>query len=433
MPNNPRNHCYRALGFAFGVIVAAPALAVEFTLDVGGLMRYTDNILATNTNELEEVEATGTVAFGITHSGSDVDLSIQGDASFRTYLKDNLDDQEIYNLTGDLTWFIIPDGFSWIATSRITDSRTNPNQPVTPINRETVRAFSTGPDMLIKLGSVADLVLEGRYGESRFEVSLNDSKRLGGAGRLVRDLSPISNVSLNAEATDVEFTEPLAGNTDFEQLDGFAGYLRETSISRLELAAGVSRIELATGRVLEEPLARILAERTGDPWSWNLRLEAGYTDAARQVLEQDALTLQTEIGTGQLQFSTGDPFYLKVAEVTGTWAGATTSLQGVVYYLEREFATDVFNDDRTRGIDLIWTRQMNTRTVLSAGASYARREIQINATEDEDRRFNVTLSRTMTDRLTITLFGQYLDRRSNLQIRNFDAYSVGAGFLWSVL
>ena len=433
MPKNNTNYLCPALGVAIGLLLATPTMAVEFTLDVGGLMRYTDNILATNTNELEEIEATGTVAFGVTHSGADLELAIQGDASFRTYLKDNLDDQEVYNLTGDLTWFIIPEGFSWIATSRITDSRTNPNQPITPINRETVRAFSTGPDLLIKLGSVADLVLEGRYGQSTFDVSLNDSERLAGAGRLVRQLSTISSVSLNAEATDVEFTEPLAGNTDFKQLDSYLGYIRETSISSLEVAGGISRVELATGRVLEDTLARVLIETTGDPWAWNLRLEAGFTDAARQVLEQDSLTLQTELGSGQLQFSTGDPFYLQVAETSLTWTGATTSLQGVVYYLEREFATDVFNDDRTRGVDLVWTRQMNTRTAVTAGASYAMRELQINSTEDEDRRFNLTLTRAMTDRLTITLFGQYLDRRSNQQIRNFDAYSIGAGFLWSVL
>jgi hypothetical protein len=220
---------------------------------------------------------------------------LDGVAYYEDYLSGTYGSNWLGNFRGLASYAFIPESFSWVAEDAFGQVNANPLLPTTPANRINGNFFSTGPDGYLRFSSDLGLTLGARYARSNFEsnpYAQVDDQRLTGNLGLVKHLSQLTAISLNATASRVEYQVP--GHPGFDQAEFFGRYESRSARSGLTLDAGTSKLrDSVTGSDVQDPVVRLSVFHRLTP-SWNVNLSAG------QQYQNTATALQSAVNSTQV-------------------------------------------------------------------------------------------------------------------------------------
>lgn len=408
---------------------AGPAGAAEFDFGVKAGVGHSDNIRRVPAAEESETILTAGLDLAFLREEGRLHADVSVDLTYFDY-QDNTYDGEVTGIANaDLRFLFVPGRFEWMLADSFGQSQIDPFAAVTPDNRENVNYFTTGPDLTIRLGSAANLVLFGRWSASQFEESNFDDERLLAGLSLGRSLSQRSSVSLNVTSETVEFDDPAFGR-DFERRSAFLRYEIEGARTRLGAEAGYTEVEFDTplpfavnstsSPLFEIDLERELSERS------TLTLLAG----VRSSDASTALRGGAPPGLSPGLISTSDPF--ETRQVTLSWQ---FQAQRTDFMLSAGWEEDVYETlgllDRERQVfSASANRRLTPRLTLRAEASLFSSDFSSASQEDDETQYGLSLSWNAAGRLWIELEAQHFNRDSTNAASEFDETRAFLRFAW---
>jgi hypothetical protein len=372
-------------------IVAGSAWA-QTTLELGAGVEHTDNVARTATDEESETIGTASVKFGLKAERPRLTSDIGANLQYRRYLDDTFDNELVGGLDGKVSYAFIPERFVLVVEDNYGQIANDRSQVETPDNRQNFNYFTAGPDITLPLGARTAVQARGRWSDSYFENSEDDSQSVEGSLGLIRTLSEMTSVSLNASVSTVEFDE----SETLEDSEIREAFFRIDAIgARTTFFGDFGYTETEQGDIASDgPLVRLTVSRAITPRS-TLSLTAGSEFA-----------------------DTGTAFRLDQGAV-----GVQVGNQDVVA------AADVF---RTNYAYLTFaTEQERTSFSATARTNRERHETQI-ALDRDVLGAEIALTRRLTSRLSLELRGTYNDEEFVETDIAFDEWGVGAGLLWQL-
>ena len=144
--------------------VAGNVAAQETRFSVSAGVTHTDNVGRVSANEESELIPEAGLQLWFTRAGRlDADLAM--DLRYLTYVDDTFDDELLGGLDGRLSFAFVPDRFMWVVEDNFGQSFIDPQAIETPGNRQNFNYFSTGPTLVLPLGTRMDLSISGRWSD----------------------------------------------------------------------------------------------------------------------------------------------------------------------------------------------------------------------------------------------------------------------------
>ncbi len=399
----------RTLTFMVGLfgIPSVNASDLSLELRIGGY--NTDNV--GRTAALEEDQTV--LSAGTTVSVSGETLRTEGglvaDLDFLSFRDDAFDDEVLPEVRGDFTLKALPDRVHWLTEARYGVVRRSPLDASTPENRELASFVSTGPIVVIPVGSRSSLQLDSRFGANTFEESETDSESLSGGMSFNRALSPRRTLSLRATGQRVEYDTDF-GLQDFETYAAFLAL--ESEISRGSLTAQLGRNEVhANGETFSGTLASIQLDRKlSASSSLGVSVNQRYTDAGsyfggldtvfRPGLESSVVPVRNPFESRQLRASYS---YDKGRHSLTVNAGSSSFI----------YETDnTFDSDRTE-LGLSVTSELGNSWSVRGRLRLEDRDFETLDRNDTYAIAALSVDRSLSRTLSISLEYRYEDRDSD--------------------
>jgi len=239
------------LGLKLGLsslLLASPAFALDYTLDLFSGVEFTDNIDRLPDNQaLEGYEANIGSHIGLNHTGRKITLNAQYLAIYSDYKNNRIENNNEVTGSSDLAWQIIDNRLTWNAEHYISEVLSNNNRVNTPDNRERRQILTTGPTLTTHLSSVDDLIFLAEYTQVNQDDAINEnlsqrsninSNRAEGVITWVHELSGTSALEVGGIGSETQFDN---NSPDFKYQQIFIGY-------RVQLASGDYNIRLGTNQ-----------------------------------------------------------------------------------------------------------------------------------------------------------------------------------------
>jgi len=382
---------------------------VDYEVRVGA--GRSDNVGRTETADIEENIAVVGLKFDLRHQSRRVDLNVNADMEFRDYLKDTFDNEIVGGLSADLIFQIAPDIFDWVFENRFGNLQTNPFEANTPVNRQDINIFSTGPDFHVRLGPRTRLELGSRYSSSHFEISDINNAVVDGQLTLLRAISPNRVLSAALVADRIEF-ENTNINSNYDRQAAYFGFDSENSRSTLAVRVGFNELhdngEVADGNLYDITWNRDLGAST----SLTLRYNQSLTDA------NDMFGRFQEPGRrfSEVQQSAGvsDPFENKRASVAFEFGRRESLYYMSAAYNDDDYVTvNSFDRNRTEfrvGI----SRAFGPAWQVNLDGGIQRIDFKETDREDDDWLVRLGLSRQVIQNLRVNIDISRADRSSNV-------------------
>lgn len=170
---------------------------------------------------------------------------IAADVSFFEYFEGDADSEILGRAMFLGAYDFVPDVFSWNASLAYDQIREDILRPLAPGNLDDQLGLSTGPALRVRLSSVVEALLEGRYSRLAYggDILLDDSETVGGRAMLVRRANPRSLLALGVSYDDVSYLGGSgAGLFDFDRQEAFARVGLEGVRTDVTLEAGYAEI-----------------------------------------------------------------------------------------------------------------------------------------------------------------------------------------------
>jgi hypothetical protein len=366
----------------------AGAQEVDLEFSVGAF--HSDNVARTSVDEQSDTVGEAGLRVGIAREQGRLTADLSADLRYRKYLDDSYDDELMGGLDGTLTYWFLPERFSWVVQDNFGKALIDPRAVETPDNRQNANYFSTGPDFRLPLGDRTEVLVSGRWSDASFDESEVDSQRLTANVGLLRHLSTSSSVSLNAMAERVEFDDEIF-NSNYDRQSAFLGYETQGARTTVNLQAGYTAMH-DFGDTTDGPLFDLTIARELSPRS-TLTLSAGtnLTDSADAMRRDQGISgVSVE---GDIGIVSNDPFQSDYASIQLALEGVRTSV---------DIAADWRTEDHERETAL--NRD-------SIGAS-------------------VTLTRRFSQTLSMSLYGGWTSQDFADSDVDFDEWSYGVGLDW---
>lgn len=198
--------------------------------------------------------------------------------SYIDYLEDVNGDETLFAGTSELIARVVPGFFDWSVTHSRQNEQTNQLVPNTPDNREVRQVVTTQPVLYWRVASGDQIITSARYVDVNQETNNNnDSQRWGLAAGWRRELSAVSQFSLNTEYSQVDFE---AADADFELARFFIDYSAQLRVLDYSIQAGVSHIEREIDTTLTAEFLRLVATYTANTHRYTLTLLDELTDSS---------------------------------------------------------------------------------------------------------------------------------------------------------
>ena len=358
-------------------VMAARLAQATISYDVSAGVSETDNVRLTPTDTRADTITSVGLDLQLNEQHRFFDADVAANLNYLDYLRDSYSPGVIGNFLGDARLNLFPDRVTWTFADNFGQQQINPLAPVTPANRENVNYFTTGPDLTLPLGSVFELLLDGRYSNVSYQTtSLNSNRYSEGAG-LRRDLSPRSYVSFNVSDEEIHFDQGDI-NPDYDQQEAFFRYNGQGIRTRVDLQAGVERLQLTSGST-SMPIIRAELTRQLSPFS-SLTFTGGheFSDAG------DDFRLLQILGGANLVTQAvqpiSSPFKNNYATLAWKYSRERTGFNFTVGhftmdYVERTALSDALNEERTEfSVDA--TRHLTPTLAAVAIVSFERDDFQ---------------------------------------------------------
>lgn len=350
-------------------------------------VQHSDNIERTRTNEESETVGIAGVSFRVDSDRPRLDANIIGALQYRDYLDNSFDSEVVGGVNGLVSYTFIPERFSWMVQDNFGQIADDRQAVETPDNRQNVNYFTTGPDITLPLGDVTALRVSGRFSDAYYETTLEDNQSLNGSLALIRRMSDTTSWSLNGSVTKIQYDQDQIF-ADNEVREAFVRL--ETRGSRTTFSGDFGYTEVEQGGEKSDGLlARI--------------------QLSREVTRRSRLAL--EVGT---EFASSADAFRRDQSFIGLVEGNEDTIA----------AGDAFQSDYAY---VRWTTDWD-RGALGVELTARSEDHETQTALDRDVYGGiVNLSRQMTRRLDIELFGGYANEEFSETAFEFDEWSVGTG------
>jgi hypothetical protein len=275
------------------------------------------------------------------------DADIDGDISHVSYLEHTYGDEFIGNFIGTSKINLIEDLFAWNIADNFGQTPLNPLAPITPANRENINYFNTGPVLTLPLGQELQVIVTGQYGRVDYQEAPLDNNRLTGIVGLGHEISPTTNISINAKDERVDFADDQL-NPDYQTQEAFGRFDTKGSRTELGVDVGYGR-QVMPGVNNGNFIARLNLTRRVSPNSTiGLSLGHDYSDGA------DAFLLIQAVGGATLNtqnaVQAGAPFLVSYAALAWNYKYDRTTVDLTVSHFRNDYQLDeALNSDLTMG------------------------------------------------------------------------------------
>lgn len=402
----------------------ASAAELEYGFEIGA--GTSDNITRVPVNETDETIATAGIDLSFVQDGRRVDADIQLDLSYFDYLDNTYDSEVFGSVQAELRLALVPDRIEWVIQDTFGQLEINPFEAATPLNRENVNYFTTGPDLRLRLGSAASLLLFGRLSVTDYEETSLDAERITAGLTLARELSSRNTLSFNAVTERVEFDDPTSGSN----YDRHSAYLRyEATGARTRLAAEAGYTMLHDfGDSTDTPLFTLELERDLSPAS-TLTLSGGIrsTDAA------DALRGGTPTGAFSFRpdaVSTADPFETRHASIGWRYQAQRTTMTLSGGWEEDAYETDTSLDRDRQILQATLERRLSQTLRLRLSGSLAQSDYGTAGFEDDETMLGLGLSWNASGRLFVELDADSIRHDSSNPLLDWDETRIFLRLAW---
>lgn len=368
----------------------AGAQEVDLALSIGAF--HTDNAGRTSTDEESDTVGDAGLRLGIARDQGRLTADVEADLRYRKYFDDSYDEELMGGLDGLLTYWFLPERFSWVVEDNFGKALIDPRAVETPDNRQNTNYFSTGPDFQLPIGDRTALTLSGRWSDASFEESDAGNQRLSGNVGLLRSLSERSSISLNATVERIEFDDEVFGG-NYDRKSAFVAYETRGARTAVNLQAGYTELEFRdSDDTTDGPLFDLTVERELSPRS-TLTLNAGtsLTDSAEAMRRDQGISGVTV--EGDIGIVSSDPFQSDYATITLALEGVRTSV---------DFSANWRSEDHEQS-------ELLNRDSIGATA---------------------TLTRRLSQTMSMILYGGWTTQDFADSDVEFDEWSYGAGLDW---
>ncbi len=405
----------------------APALAVEYDLGAGFMLAHDSNITRTTDPRAEWTE-TRVAGIGYAERTADLTARLLAQVEKRDFVRNTYQNDTAYFLNGVAVWAIAPQQLSWTVEDFATESLLNLTAPDTPANRTRANSLSTGPEFTFRVNPTNVPVIGARYG--RYDVQgPGDNRRYMGYARWLHQLSEPEKLSLNYEATRVDFTPP-ALYPNFLRHDQFLRYERLSPPDSLIVEGGTTRVQRYGGEETHGRLARVavlhalssesavrlvLADQISDSATDLIRGVTSVTSPTTIATPSEAAAAAPVTGSN---VTTGDVYRSQRGEVTYIAQSGRTgyTLQG--YARRVDYAT-LDQDYREAGGGLALTWNQTDAVRIYASANYLKRIFPSLDERDTDRTGILGTNYRLTRSLAASVEVRLMERESNVPLASF--------------
>lgn len=399
---NNKNKLAAMAMFPAMVITMAGARA-DVSYEVSAGVSTSDNITRVAVNEVDETLAEVGLLLGWEEHSRRIDGLASVDLSYVEYLENTYDSEVLGTATGDVTFGIVPERFTWEVQDTFGQSQTDPFSPVTPETLENINYFSTGPDLILNFGQVMSAQLFGRYSNTDYEDSPLDAERMAYGVALGRQMSERSRVALNLVADESTFDEPLA--TDYQRRNAYLSYdLTEGGRSTIAARVGYNWLEMdgqdeTGGALFQLNLTRQVTASS----TLTLSVDHSFSDAGEMLNDTGGSTEIT---------SSSDPFENSDASLEWRFDRHRTSIGVSAGFTERRYETQTAIDSDRWDFTVDLGRMIRPTLRLSLAGTFTTEEFVNTGQESDDLMLNLGLDWRFGRRLGLRVGYELYERNS---------------------
>ncbi len=419
MQNNNMPISLGCLAYCFVLFIileqAADAADLDLELEVG--IGNSDNITREPDTRLDTPLDTAidetfynaglTLLFEQQSARSDVD--VRGSLFYVDYKDGTFDSETLPALDASAIFRITEQSFRWFILGNIGQQSIDPFEPVTPGNLENISYITTGPSVVIPVGSRFSINADAWYSDIRYEEQPQDNNRTGAQLAFVRQINPNRSFSLNVRGERTDFDE-----SDFfpriERYDAFLNFATEGSRNELNIDVGWNTTE-RSGIKTEEPLFNLEWQRQISSAS-NFALAAGtrILDAADNFRGNQGNS--ADIGDTQIQQPTPEPFRENYARSSIEFSSARTSTTAGFGWSEEGYDQRPEFDRQVQRAMLNVTRRLGNSWEFRVFGEFNQFDYDVLQRQDDELRLGASLTWQQLRTLEIELRFERFDRDS---------------------
>ncbi len=378
MPNRAQVVKVGITGIACVALAPLAFADIGWSIDAGA--GHTDNATLVDANPVSDTLSSIGGAIFYSLDSRRIQASLDGRGSYIHYADETYEDDFQGLAAGSLMLGIVPDTFLWAVEDTYGQITINQFEPVTPENRQNINNFSTGPDLILRLGGQSDLTFSGRYGDVMYEESDQiDEQTLKASLAFRRKLSENASWGIVATDTRVEYDAP--GNPEYDRPAVYATWSAKGDRQSLSADLGANRIETDT-ESFTKPLVRLKWNRRVAPsWTMDLNLASEYQNTSEQFISRN---LQPDLGTADV-LASANPAAAYYGSLLFAFERPRTRLSLGGGYSQLDYVNDVgVNENSWYGTGE-FSRQMTPRLQGFVTYRYEQNEYETVAAQDRTR------------------------------------------------
>jgi len=397
-------------------------------LGAGFLLAHDSNITRTAEPRAEWTE-TWFAGFGYAERTAYLTARLLAQVERRDFIRKTYQNDTAYFLNGAAVWAIAPQQLSWTVEDFAGESLLNLTAPDTPANRTRTNFLSTGPEFTFRVNPTNAPVIGARYGRYDIQGPGGDRRYMGYA-RWLHQFSAPEKLSLNYEATRVDFAPP-ALFPNFLRHEQFLRYERLSPPNSLIVEGGTTRIQRHGGEETHGRFARVAAlHALTSESAVRLALSDQISDSATDLLRlvtgaslTTTPTAPTEIAavaplTGS-NVATGDVYRSQRGELIYVAQGRRIGYNVGGYARRVDYVNTADQDYREAGGGLALTWNQTDAVRIYASANYLKRIFPSLDERDTDRTGILGTTYRLTPSLAASVEVRLMERDSNVPLQSF--------------
>ncbi len=418
-----------AMALASGTAVAGQ---LDYSAYTG--IEHTDNVNLSASQPISQNILSPGINFSFLQQGSTIQANIVGALEYRHFMGNAFDDQTLAQLNGQLNWTVLPQRLDFTVQDFAGVQPLSTLSSNTPANQQQTNVVTLGPTLHFRLGNTVHGQGELRYvsSDASRTKEFNSSRGLA-ALRLIKDLNPTDQLSLNLESQHVNYAERANPgstgnfNPNYNSNAVYVRYLSQLAHLDIDAAVGWSQLDFHGAPTESSPLLRLTVGWQATPHSnFSITGARQYSDATQDLMTPpaqilvDPATAGGYAGPGSGGINTGDSVinqqvYLdRRLEATYTFATARLDLTLSPFYGRRSYPNEGSFDQTERGVSGGFSYKLTRRLSLLAYADVRRLTYQALQRRDRTSAFQVGLNAVQTRHWSYQLSLTHRERSSNV-------------------
>jgi hypothetical protein len=425
--NNPDLWTVSAISLSLLLALPAPTSAADIEAEFRAGYGRSDNIARLEEDEqIDESIQTIGLSLDVLQETRKFEFVLRSNFDYLVYADETFDDEVVGGLMTAATYWFIPERFNWYIQNNWGQQVFDPFATTDPGNREDFNYLTTGPSLLLPVGTRNMIGLDLRASRVNYETRVFDNDRQMVRAYFDRAIRDDSNMSFNVRVRSVEFESGSTAD-DYDLNEVFIRYERETARDTVSVDAGVAEVEDENGEkndgyLFEAQWARNVSSATTVTYYGGSSISDG-VDMFRDI--QDSTE---DIGETIDINGFEDPFRNNYIGFRYDVRGERNRAVVEVAWNQEDYVVDPgqIGLDRDVGeLELRFSRALTRDFFIDARVRYMTRDYKYIDRRDDDAVATLVFGYNFTPSFNTTIEGQYIDRDSTevedsfIEVRTF--------------